>query len=370
MCDSKIQTKQPLRILHIAPFNTAGVPFTLVQAERSIGYLSRLITLHKHKFDYKEDICLDLPIISFPGSSSLKKLLKSNNSNDNRPNNLPKIREYSFLEKPLFKLRDRIWHPRINAFLRKFDINDFDLYQLDGGVGFYHDSRIIKQLYKRNKTIVTNYLGSDLRIRGVIYDINKISSCNFTVEYDHLDLYRGINHIPFPFNFSEFKYQGDPGKTPVIIGHAPSNRANKGSKVIIESLRSLQESYSFEVQIIENQPHQKALELKSRCSLFIDQISNIGYGINTVESMAMKIPTFSSLTKEFKKRCPDSPIVEISAENIREQLIPYIKSPELRIKQGEKSKKWSMINHDSIAVVKKIHRVIFHHAPTLDKKMQ
>lgn len=368
MCDSEIQTKKPLRILHIAPYNTAGVPYTLVKAERTLGCHSRLITLHKHKFEYKEDICLDLPVISFPGSLFLKDLVSSNFTKGNQQNDLPKLREYSPFEKPLLKLRDYFWRSKIDSFVNEFDIYEYDIYQLDGGMGFYHDSRIIKQISNRNKTIVSNYLGSDLRIRGIISDIDNISSCNFTFEYDHLDLYPGINHVPFPFDFSEFNFQGAPGKTPVIIGHAPSNRANKGSNVIIDSLKTLQLSNSFEIQIVENVHHQKALELKSRCTLFIDQISDIGYGINAVESMAMGIPTFSSLTKEFKKRHPDSPLLEISAHNIKDQLIPFIKSAELRKMHGEKSKHWVMTNHDSVKVVRKIQDIIFKHIPTLDKK--
>jgi len=249
--------------------------------------------------------------------------------------------------------------------LNEFDIYDFDIYQLDGGVGFYHDSRIIKQISAQKKTIVANYLGSDLRTRGIIPDINAISSCNFTFEYDHLELFPGINLVPFPFDFSEFKYQGEPEKSPIIIGHAPSNRASKGSSIIIESLKDLKTSHSFELQIIENMSHKKALEMKRNCNLFIDQISDIGYGLNAVEAMGMGIPTFSSLTKEFQQRYPDSPLIDISAENINEKLIPFVESAELRKRHGVKSKEWVVDFHDSVIVVKKILDILFKQVPGL-----
>jgi len=107
LSESEIQIIKPLRILHIAPFNTAGVPLALVTAERTLGYHSRLITLHKHIFDYQEDICLDLPIISFPGSLFLKNLIKSNFSEYPQQKDLPMLKKYSLLEKPLFKIRDQ-----------------------------------------------------------------------------------------------------------------------------------------------------------------------------------------------------------------------------------------------------------------------
>ncbi|GAG33894.1 unnamed protein product, partial [marine sediment metagenome] len=245
---------------------------------------------------------------------------------DKNSAHLPHVRKYNVLEKRLFQLRDKIWHRKISDFLNTFDISSFDLYQLDGGSGLYHDSRIIKRLALQGKTIICTYLGSDLRIRGVFPEIDGISLCNFTFEYDHIDLYPGIHHIPFPFDFSDFQFNAVVEKTPVVIGHAPSGRSNKGSNHILKILQTLQKSFSFKILLIENQPHQKALALKSQCCLFIDQISELGYGINAVESMAMGIPTFSSLMPHFKKMHPDAPIIEVAFDDLKEKLIPFIKS--------------------------------------------
>ena len=51
-----------MRILHIAPFNTAGVPMAFVRAERKMGHDSRLITLGPSRQERNEDICLRLEI--------------------------------------------------------------------------------------------------------------------------------------------------------------------------------------------------------------------------------------------------------------------------------------------------------------------
>ena len=81
-------------------------------------------------------------------------------------------------------------------------------------------------------------------MRGIIPEINGISSCNFTVEYDHIDLYPGICHVPFPLDFSDFHFSAaDNEKTPVIIGHAPSKRSNKGSDYILKVLQQLQKFF-------------------------------------------------------------------------------------------------------------------------------
>ena len=65
----------PNKILHIAPFNTANVPFTFVDSERKLGFDSRLITLGKSSFEYNEDICLNLPFLTTPGISLLKRFV-------------------------------------------------------------------------------------------------------------------------------------------------------------------------------------------------------------------------------------------------------------------------------------------------------
>ena len=65
------------RILHLAPFNTSGVPITLVRAEREVGFESRLITLGRDSRNYEEDICLDLPFLDFIGTRLAKKLFSN-----------------------------------------------------------------------------------------------------------------------------------------------------------------------------------------------------------------------------------------------------------------------------------------------------
>jgi hypothetical protein len=65
------------RILHIAPENTAGVPFNLMNMQRKHGYHSRLITFYKIPFSFSEDICLDLPLPRSKFAMKWRKLKQS-----------------------------------------------------------------------------------------------------------------------------------------------------------------------------------------------------------------------------------------------------------------------------------------------------
>ncbi len=337
-----------MRILHIAPFNTAGVPYTLVKAERGLGHDSRLITFARHPFGYPEDICLDLPFIKTPFISVVKKLFQPRKSGSAEEMcKYPPEKNISAVENLLLSIREFFWHKGIKDLDKSINLNSFDIYRLDGGMCFFRDGRFIKRWKKSGKTVTALYLGSDLRVRGVFNEVSINSDLNFTVEYDHLDLYPGIEHIPFPFDFDEFDYSADHSKEKIIIGHAPTNRRLKRTGLIVGILEELKNEYDFQVSLIENMSHENALKKKRECALFIDQISDLGYGINAVESMAMGIPTFSSLTPEFCKRYPDNPIVEITPENLKNVLVKYIADPSLRVSQGRKSAEWARKIHDS-----------------------
>jgi len=357
-----------MRILHVAPFNTAGVPFTLVRAEKALGYDSRLITLAPHPYNYPEDICLNLPFITTPGLSAAKKIIRFRSSPKKEHRvTLPPFIVQGKAEKLLYDLRDRIWDMKIRAREDSLDMDSFDLYELDGGMGLLRNARYVKKWKQLGKSVIAVYLGSDLRTRGVFRDIHERSSCNFTVEYDHINLYPGIHHIPFPFDFTHFHYSADSARQPVVIGHAPSNRQQKGTEIILKTLCSLQKRFSFELLLIENVPYRRALELKSACGLFIDQLSGLGYGVNSVESLAMGIPTFSSLEPHFKEKYPDSPLIGVTPETLGSALIPYLKSPELRVKQGKLSREWVREVHDVRRVVMHIHKVVSETQPALSE---
>src|ERR1035437_6938965 len=54
-----------LTILHLAPQNYAGVPYSFYKMHLHCGDQARLITFHKNSLDFPEDICLNLPLPNF-----------------------------------------------------------------------------------------------------------------------------------------------------------------------------------------------------------------------------------------------------------------------------------------------------------------
>jgi len=354
-----------LKILHIAPFNYAGVPMNFVKAERNLGHYSRLIVLGGNTQKREGDIFLNLPFIDSPFVRAAKKIFTPKKRRKivhdiTSPEKIPNVWSYAnYGEKFLIKYREALWRFKIDFILKKIDFLNFDLYQLDGGLGFYRDSRLIKKLHSMGKMIVVCYTGSDLRTRGVIPEIESISDLIVTVEFDHLKFHNNIRYVPFPFDFSVLPDKKERDDKKIIIGHAPTNREAKGSDVIIHALEKLKTRYkNIEINLIEGMPYKKALERKSMCHIFIDQIGNLGYGINSIESLAMGIVTCSGLAPGFKEAFPDHPFVEIDAENVEEKIEYLVKNKSKLEKMAEYGEKWVRSFHDSVQVVNRIHKFL------------
>ena len=353
---------QKLKILHIAPINTSGVPGQFVLAERQLGYESRLVTFFKDKRDYFSDICLDLPLIDFKPTKWIKKhvsdpkKLTVTNTLNFSTEIPPKWKPHSTAEFYLVRLRDFLWKPIVENAIDEYCLDSFDIIQLDGGLDFYRHSGFVKKMKSLGKKIICCYTGSDLRTRGVIPAIDKIADLNVTVEFDHLGIHPNIKHIFFPFDVHKFEGKKQLSDK-IKIGHAPTNRAAKGSDVIIPVLQEIAKAFPVEIVLIENMTYSEAITAKQSCDIFVDQIGDLGYGINSLESLAMGITTCSCLAPGFEEKYPNHPFVVIDKTNLREKLAALVSNKENLSQNAMSGRKWVEENHDAVKVVKRIHKL-------------
>lgn len=352
------------KILHIAPMNTSGVPGELVQAERRLGFDSHLVTLYHDRRGYFEDICLNLPFIDFRGTRWIKRRVSAPEKLhvDNRlriPATIPLVwQPHTLLEKWLVRLRDRLWWPKIQQAIHSHKLDQFDVYQLDGGLDFTREPHFILAMKRLGRKILCCYTGSDLRTRGVIAAIEALSDLNVTVEFDHLQLHPQIHHVFFPFDATRFSYKAPSrGNDRLKIGHAPTHWAAKGSDLIVPMLNRLAATQDIEIMLIQNLPYQKAIALKATCDIFIDQIGDLGYGINALEALVMGIPTCTCLAPGFAEKFPDHPFVKVQINNLEENLLHLIRDFDYRHRLSRYGRSWVEKHHDALQVVQHIHRL-------------
>ncbi len=335
-----------MKILHFAVENYSRIPALLVKEECKAGHESILVTLYKNDRRYDdEDYCLDLPLVGTKFLSVIKQTIikpRQTITNKRRSTNRQSIKWHpkNHFEKGLIALRDSIWEPRVRSFLKKIQIEKYDTIMLDGGAGFLRNSKIIQELKKAGKKIACCYYGSDLRTRGIIESVDSIADASFSFEFDHTLMRPDIPFLFYPFAAESLPQRIENTSSNIRIGHAPTNRKAKGSDVILNALGELKKDCPVEIILIENMPYSQAINLKASCDIFIDQIGELGYGVNSLESLAMGIPTAVELQPDFEKYLGNHPFITINQSNICEVLKAYIQSKELREELKLHGKEW------------------------------
>jgi len=333
-----------LKILHIAPLNFAGVPYDFYKMHNAVGDQSRIVTLHKNERIFPEDICLNLPL---PSQSLAKKLRRK------KVMELEKIdrsiahyfKTKNIFDQSYYLFYDLFSQTKIEKVISDYGLNDFDIIHYDSGLDFYRNSKQALKWKKQGKKIVCCYFGSDLRIRGLIKEMDEISDLNLTSEYDHLSLKKDLHYLFYPYDVAELPVKKERTSDTIKIVHSPTNRKYKGTDLIISVIEKIKKERDVEFLLLENIPRQKLLEIKSECDISIDQVGGTmggtGYGKAGLETLAMSIPTITNMTKDYADWLPENPfVVANNFDELYESLIKLIDDENLRLALGEKGIEW------------------------------
>ncbi|MGH2574204.1 MAG: hypothetical protein ACRDFC_00735, partial [Ignavibacteria bacterium] len=234
--------------MHIAPENTAGVPYNVMEMQNQFGFRSRLLTLYKIPFDFPEDICLNLPLPkgrlamkwrSYKQSKLQKELKKINIDSFKH---MPYFKPRNAAEKLYLLNREKRNQKKFLSALDEFELYDFSIIHFDGGICFFSDSRLASKWKSEGKKIINCYFGDDLRTRGIVKEMDELSDLNLTFEYDHTLRHPNINFLFFPFDNSNIEYISDEiynSNKNLRIVHAPTNRIVKGTGAVIEAVNKV-----------------------------------------------------------------------------------------------------------------------------------
>lgn len=358
-----------MKILHVAPINVAGVPYNMMDLHRRFGHEARLVTLHQNAFDFPEDICLHLPLSRTPLAHRWRDYKRTAQKlalrigGQNPETFLPIYRPNNALERAYFWLSDVRRSSVINKAIREYELERFDIIHYDGGVDFFRDARLAKKWKKVGKKIVCHYMGSDLRVRGIHPVMDRLSDLNITNESDHLLRHPNIHYIFIPFDASAFTLRTQENERLRII-HSPTNRAMKGTELIIPVIARLKKGREIEFLLIENTPHSKVLEIKQTCDIAIEQVGNYGgtgYGRNSLESLALGIPTVTEMTPDYVAWLPENPFVLATPETLYDRLIELIDNPNLRRSKAVHGRAWVEKYHSYESVYQRLIELYFKH---------
>lgn len=160
-----------------------------------------------------------------------------------------------------------------------------------------------------------------------------------------------------------------PNRERIRIVHAPSNKGLKGTKFIINTLERISTiNPKVHIEVIENLPHELALQKYQEADLVIDQMFAGWYGGLSVEALAFGIPVMCYLRKEdFTNLNQDMirelPVINVTIETFEQQILDFITLSDSDIKDLRKRcrafvEKWH--NVDSICDQIVIHYLKAH----------
>jgi len=350
-----------LKILYISPENTVGTLSYWQRAHELNGHYCRYVTFYRSSGGFAEDICLDLPLIASkpwfirPRVAFIRQVDRRDPYAD-LPG-YPPIWNPPNWQKKLFRLREKLWEPIIDRAIHENGLDDFDVYHFEWGTDFFRDARFAKRLKARGKKIVCAYHGQDMRNRGVIPEMDKLSDLNVTSELDLTFRHPNLKYLFLPYDVLAFAPKSTPG-SPLTVCHATTNRRVKGSDEIIRVCTELEKSYGIRFIFIENQPHAKVIELKKQADIYIDQITDHawGYGMNSLEALSLGLVCVTYLNPTYEKFIPDHPFVNAGITNLKDTLLELIERPDRLPIRMTTSRNWVEKHHDFRNAVKELYR--------------
>jgi glycosyltransferase involved in cell wall biosynthesis len=333
-----------LKILHMAPQNYAGVPYDFYKMHLRCGDQSHLITYHKNQLNFPEDICLDFPLPKHKLASFWRRK-KMRYVESFSTSSAHYFKPKNFIEKLYFYFSDNSRKKKVEELIYQYNLDQFDIIHYDAGLDIFRNSSLAKRWKEMGKKIICCYYGSDLRIRGLIKEMDEISDLNITSEYDHLAMKKDLEYIFYPYDPSELPEKKENISGKIRIVHSPTNRKYKGTDLIISVIEKLKTKHKIDFVLLENIPRENVLEIKSGCDISIDQVGGsmggTGYGKAGIETLAMGIPTITNMTREYFNWLPENPFtVANNGEELYQKLEELILSPGLRSEAGLKGKTW------------------------------
>ena len=301
-----------MRVTH-CPVNTAGIPWTNVQALRRRGVDARLVVFNRYRLHPEADVDLG--------------------------------RNGGLLRQQATQWR---------AFARLAP--GTDLFHFYFGLTFVPKSLQFPLLRALRKPSVLHFLGSD--IRGRTPDElawTRRADARVVGSYDAIRWVPDAVVIPPGIELSGIEPSPPSDRERPVVLHAPSSRRRKGTEHVVAACERL----GVELEIVEGLDHREAFERYRNADIVVDQLNAGWYGVFAIEAMALGKPVITFLHEEAVRRTEEAfgvevPIVGATSETLAGVLRPLVESPEERRRVGAASRAYVERVHDADEVAARL----------------
>ena len=295
---------RPVRVTH-CPVNTAGIPWTNVQALRARGVDARLVVFNRYRLHPEADVDL-----ARHGGLARQQLTQ--------------------------------WR----AFARLAP--ETDIFHFYFGLTLVPKSVQFALLRAVRKRSVMHFLGSDIRGKPP-EELAWTARAGARVvgSYDAVRWVPDAQVIPPGIDVRGIEPAPPSGRSRPIVLHAPSSRGRKGTEHVVAACARL----DVELEIVEGLDHRKAFERYRRADIVVDQLNAGWYGVFAIEAMALGKPVVTFLHEEAVRRTEEAfglpvPIVSATKDDLADRLRPLVESAEERERVGRASRANAEEVHD------------------------
>jgi len=301
-----------MRVVH-CPVNTAGVPWTNVEALRRRGVDAQLVVFNRYTLHSEADWSLERR-----GGFVRKQ-----------------VAQWSALARLL---------PRTDVFHFYF------------GLTLVPQSAQFPILAALRKKSVMHYLGSDIRGKSrEELASGKKAGAEIVGSYDAIRWVPEAEMIPPGIDVKAIEPSLPGDRTRPVILHAPSSRRRKGTEEVIAACEGLE----ADLVLVEGLHHDEAFERYREADIVVDQLNAGWYGLFAIECMALGKPVVTFLHDEAVARTEREldtrvPIVSATKENLRARLEPLVASASERKRIGAESRAYVERVHDLDSVADRL----------------
>jgi hypothetical protein len=297
--DIGLNKGRPFRVVH-CPVNTAGIPWTNVQALRRRGVDAQLIVFNRYTLHPEADRSLE------------------------RRGGL--LRRQATQWRALLELLPRT-----------------DVFHFYFGLTFVPRSLQFPILRATGKRSVLHYLGSDIRAKTreeLAY--GRKADAQVVGSYDAIRWVPEADVIPPGIDVLGIEPSPPSDRERPVILHAPSSRSRKGTEHVLAACEGL----DADLLLVEGLHHHEAFERYRDADIVVDQLNSGWYGMLAIECMALGKPVVGFLHEEAAERTAaafdvEVPIVRATKDDLHAQLRELVASPEERRRLGDASRDYA-----------------------------
>ena len=360
MAQRHLHPSRPLKVVHL-PTSVGGMSWGLAQGEKSLGLHSEVLVLFDNWLEYPADRV----IFKIPQGSWGRRILGI----------ATRIKEVYRIRRECDVFHFNFGTSLIDLWNIGLPLLDLPFYRGRGKIVVTYNGCDARQKYPtmqrvpfsacHNDQCYDGICNSGRRDRGRQRKIAKFdhyADAIFTVNPDlkHF-LPERTQFLPYTIaNWDEIQaipYQPVDRKMKIL--HSPTNRAVKGSDIIIDALNRMKERYGegIDVMLVEGMPNQKARQVYARADLGIDQILIGWYGGFAVEMMKMGKPVMTFIRKEDLKFIPEKmardcqhAMILVDRSSIFEKLCEVVENPSILKSYREAGLEYVHKWHDPVYV--------------------